>query len=146
MLPTLQISDHIFVNKFTYGPNLPFGKGRVLEDLPPKRGDVIVFVFPDDNPNNPAQDYIKRAIALPGDILESRGGHPIINGWEIPHCRVGKYEFKDPSGYDKSGELFVEFYGDYSYLTLFENYDPDLEPLVEGPFPAVKEGEFWVMG
>ncbi len=145
MLPTLQISDHIFVNKFTYGPTLPFSKGRILSSLPPDRGDIVVFEYPDDNNENPRQDFIKRTIALPGDMLETRGGHPVINGWEVPHCRVGSYTFGQPTGYPTSGELFVEVLGEYSYLTLYENYQESDESLREGPY-VVKPGEFWVLG
>lgn len=145
MLPTLQISDHIFVNKLSYGPTLPFSKTRVMSSLPPKRGDVVVFEYPDDNLDNPRQNFIKRAIALPGDILETRGGHPIINGWEVPSCRVGTYRFNESSGYPTSGELFVEFLGDYSYLTLYEHYRPENEDDREGPY-HVRQDEFWVLG
>jgi len=145
MLPTLQISDHIFVNKLSYGPNLPFSKTRIMSDLPPRRGDVVVFEYPDENLNNPRQNFIKRAIALPGDILETRGGHPVINGWEIPSCRVGNYSFNESTGYPTSGELFVEFFGDYSYLTLYEHYRPENENDREGPY-HVRDGEFWVLG
>jgi len=146
MLPTLQINDHIFVNKFTYGPTIPFMKSRILSDLPPQRGDVIVFEFPDDNPANPRQNFIKRAMALPGDILETRGQHPVINGWMVPHCRVGTYEKKEThSGYGSKSELFVEFINDYAYLTMYENYDPDQGPELGEPY-RVAPGEFWVMG
>lgn len=145
MLPTLQISDHIFVNKLSYGPTLPFTKTRLLSSLPPQRGDVVVFEYPDENTDNPRQNFIKRAIALPGDILETRGGHPIINGWEIPSCRVGNYKFDESTGYASQGELFVEFFGEYSYLTLYEGYRPENEELREGPY-HVAEGEFWVLG
>ncbi len=145
MLPTLQISDHIFVNKLSYGPTLPFSTSRVLDDLPPDRGDVVVFEYPDDNPDNPRQNFIKRAIALPGDILETRGGHPVINGWEVPSCRVGSYSFNEATGYPTTGELFVEFLGDYSYLTLYEHYRPENENDREGPY-HVGEQEFWVLG
>ena len=93
MLPTLQIQDHIFVNKFIYGPEIPFTHTRLFANLPPKRGDVMVFIYPDPNPDNPRQDFIKRVIALPGDTLEADGGHPIINGWKVPSCDVGPYEF-----------------------------------------------------
>ncbi len=145
MLPTLQISDHIFVNKLSYGPTVPFSGTRLLSDLPPERGDVVVFEYPDENPDNPRQNFIKRAIALPGDILETRGGHPVINGWEVPSCRVGSYSFNETSGYPTTGELFVEFLGPYSYLTLFEHYRPESEDEREGPY-HVGEDEFWVMG
>lgn len=145
MLPTLQISDHIFVNKLSYGPTLPFSSTRLFEDLPPQRGDVVVFEYPDENLDNPRQNFIKRAIAMPGDILETRGGHPVINGWEIPSCRVGSYSFNESSGYPTTGELFVEFFGEYSYLTLYEHYRPESENDREGPY-HVGENEFWVLG
>jgi signal peptidase I len=152
MLPTLQIQDHIFVNKFAYGPNLPFTKTRVLPDLPPKRGDVIVFEYPDPNPRAPSQDFIKRVIALPGDTLEVEGGHPIINGWKVPRCRVGDYRFNEGEpGYEKQGGLYVEFLGDYSYLTLFEDENLDegegftSRRTLQGPY-RVDEGEVWVLG
>lgn len=143
MLPTLQIQDHIFVNKLTYGPVIPFLNYRLFPDLPPKRGDIMVFEFPDPNPNAERQDFIKRAIALPGDVLEIDGGHPIINGWRVPSCRVGTYEFEEGGGFGpKRGELFVEYLGDYSYLTLYEDHASSGR---QGPY-TVKPGETWVLG
>lgn len=142
MLPTLQIQDHIFVNKFTYGPTLPFSQTRILDDLPPQRGDIVVFKFPDPNPNNPPQDFIKRVVALPGDVLEVQGGHPIINGWPVPNCPVGTYTFGEETGYPQTSELFVEFLGDYAYLTLYDNERTDGR---QGPY-RVEENEFWVLG
>src|SRR5574341_2077597 len=64
MLPTLQIGDHILVNKFLYA----FG--------PIQRGDIIVFKFPQDE----TRDFIKRVIGLPGETLEIRGKRVLING------------------------------------------------------------------
>lgn len=145
MLPTLQITDHIFVNKFTYGPTVPLSKSRLWSNLPPERGDVIVFEYPDADPDNPRQNFIKRTVALPGDSLETRGGFPYINGWKIPNCKVGKYTFDEATGYPKSGDLYVEFFGEHSYLTLYENPESIPEDSVEGPY-QVREGEFWVLG
>jgi signal peptidase I len=143
MLPTLQIQDHIFVNKFAYGPTIPFTKTRVFHRLPPQYGDVMVFEFPDPNPSNPRQDFIKRVIALEGDTLVVDGGHPIINGWRVPSCRVGSYDyFEGDELRTKRGELFVEFLGEYSYLTLFEE---DRSEGRQGPYKA-KPGEVWVLG
>jgi signal peptidase I len=143
MKPTLQINDHIFVSKFSYGPRLPLIGQRVFESLPPKRGDVMVFEFPDINPNNERQDYIKRVMALPGDTLEVDSGHPIINGWRVPSCKVGKYIDDDPSGFGQhAGDLFVEFLGDTAYLAL---YDDHHFPQRQGPY-HVAPGEVWVMG
>jgi len=142
MLPTLQIRDHIFVNKFTYGPKIPFTEKRILTSLPPARGDVIVFEYPDPNPGNPRVDYIKRAIALPGDLLQVNGGHPVINGWAVPYCRVGEYTFGEETGFEQTTELFVEFLGKNSYLTMLEGGREHIE---EGPY-RVSVGEFWVLG
>src|SRR5262249_10609033 len=74
MIPTIEIGDHIFVNKLTYGPVLP-GVGRILTVSTPGRGDVVVFRFPE----NRAQDFIKRIIAGPGDRYEALDGRPILN-------------------------------------------------------------------
>jgi signal peptidase I len=143
MLPTLQIQDHIFVNKLVYGPSVPFTNFRVFNNLPPKRGDVIVFEYPDPNPNAERQDFIKRVIALEGDTLEVSGGHPIINGWQVPNCRVGNYEYREGADtHVKRGDLFVEFLGEYAYLTLFEDDRSDGR---QGPY-RVKPGETWVLG
>lgn len=144
MLPTLQLQDHIFVNKFAYGPSIPLTDVRLWEDLPPERGDVMVFEYPDPNPDNAGTDYIKRVIALPGDTLQVEDGHPIINGWKVPNCRVGDYEYREGNETRvKRGELFVEFLGDESYLTLFE--EEHYGQRSEGPY-TVKPGEVWVLG
>lgn len=142
MLPTLQINDHIFVNKMAYGPVVPFTRSRVLADLPPKHGDIVVFEFPDSDPGAPRQDYIKRVMAGPGDVLEVRDGHPTINGWAVPFCRVGTYSFGSDARYLEVGELFVEYLHDVAYLTFYEKDGPRGR---QGPY-RVKEGEFWVMG
>lgn len=143
MKPTLQIGDHIFVNKFVYGPKLPLIDQRVMTRLPPERGDVMVFEFPDANPNNERQDFIKRVIALPGDTLEVDSGHPIINGWRVPNCRVGKYVYDESDVFGPhSGELFVEFLGETAYLAV---YDDNYFGQRQGPY-TVGENEVWVLG
>lgn len=145
MLPTLQIDDHIFVNKFIYGPVIPFAHARVFSNLPAERGDVIVFKFPDSPPGEESQDFIKRVIVKPGDTLEVENGHPIINGWKVPSCEVGRYPYREqdgPSSQSQYGDLFVEFLGEHSYLTLYEEGRYSGR---QGPY-RVKAGEVWVMG
>lgn len=143
MLPTLQINDHIFVNKFIYGPTIPLLNVRVADDLPPARGDVIVFEFPDDGSGHDGQDFIKRVIALPGDKLEVKRGRPVINGWMAPSCAVGKYPYAEQDGHSSEfGDLFVEFLGDAAYLTVYERASA---VAYEGPF-HVRPGEVYVMG
>jgi signal peptidase I len=158
MIPTLMIGDHIFVSKFAYGPLLPNSDARLFSRLPPARGDVMVFKFPE----NKAQDFIKRAIAIPGDTLEAINGRPIINGWLVPHCYVGKFG-------RNQDRLYVEFLEDKSFLTLYaqdamQGDGPDKPACKvqddcglgqtcragicghhQGPF-KVRPNEVWVMG
>lgn len=77
MLPTLELGDQIFVNKFIYGVRLPFTNYVPFVIVrPPKRGDVIVF----NNPVNPAVDYIKRVVGQAGDTLEFTEDGLVVNG------------------------------------------------------------------
>ena len=79
MLPTLQIGDHLLVNKFLYGIRVPF-TGKLLIPLKdPKHGDVVVFRFPEDR----KIDYIKRVIGVTGDKIEIRNKSLVINGKKI---------------------------------------------------------------
>jgi signal peptidase I len=68
MYPTLEINDHIFVNKFLYGLHIPFTTTKLLEWRKPQRGEVIVFI----QPCTPERDYIKRVIATAGQSVEVR--------------------------------------------------------------------------
>ena len=128
------------MNKFTYGPAIPYTHKRMWSRMPPERGDVIVFAYPE----HPDQDFIKRVIAIPGDRLEARGGHPIINGWEVPSCYAGPYSYIESQDSTRhEGELFVEFLEDEAFLTLYDRQSPQTD--YQGPFYA-KPGEVWVMG
>jgi signal peptidase I len=76
MEPTLLIGDHILVNKLVYGIRVPFTPLRWPHFSDPARGDVIVFVYPEDR----AKDFIKRVIAVGGDTIEIRNKKVYING------------------------------------------------------------------
>jgi signal peptidase I len=75
MESNLLIGDHLLVNKFVYGINsLP--ASTLLPYRAPKRGDVIVFKYP----NSPEVAYVKRLIGMPGDKVEMMGRTVSING------------------------------------------------------------------
>jgi signal peptidase I len=75
MEDNLKIGDHIIVNKFIYGPvPQPWQKLFPLRDI--HRGDIIVFRYP----LQPDTDFVKRAIGLPGDVVEVRDKVVYING------------------------------------------------------------------
>jgi len=76
MKPTLQIGDHILVNKFIYGVKIPFVRKTVISVKDPKNGDIIVFKFPED----PDKDFIKRVVGVAGDVIEGREKKVFVNG------------------------------------------------------------------
>ena len=66
MIPTLQIGDHILVNKMVYGVRIPFWGRYIVRYGKPSQGDVVVFVYPKDR----SKDFIKRVIGVEGDLVE----------------------------------------------------------------------------
>ncbi len=90
MIPSLQIGDHILVNKLAYGLQIPqdcefeaallpvtcYSSSMLFEFEKPERGDIIVFRYPEDE----HKDFIKRIIGLPGDTIHIRKKIVYING------------------------------------------------------------------
>ena len=76
MLPTLKIGDFILVNKFDYGLRLPVLGQTIVEFGEPKRGDVMVFKYPEDTRIN----FIKRVVGIAGDTVEYRNKVVYVNG------------------------------------------------------------------
>ena len=75
----LLIGDHLLVNKFVFGPSVSDLERRLLPMGTVKRGDIVVFKYPDE----PERDFIKRVIGLPGDTLELRNKKVLVNGKEL---------------------------------------------------------------
>jgi signal peptidase I len=76
MKPTLLIGDHLLVNKFVYGVKIPFIRKTLISISEPKRGDVVVFIYPEDR----SKDFIKRVIGVGGDTIEIRNKKIFLNG------------------------------------------------------------------
>jgi signal peptidase I len=76
MIPTLQIGDHILVNKLNYGIRIPFWSNYLVRYGKPHKEDVVVFVYPKDR----SKDFIKRVIGVEGDRVEIRRKKIYING------------------------------------------------------------------
>src|SRR5690242_9008569 len=83
MKNTIAIQDHLLVNKFIFGShdslNLPILPQRNI-----RRGDIVVFKFPED----PQTNFVKRVIGLPGETIEYKQGKVHINGQELPEHQV----------------------------------------------------------
>ena len=84
MLDTLHIGDRLFVTKFSYGIHLPFMAKEIVSTGEPQRGDIIVFPYPED----PSQDYIKRVVGIPGDVLEIRDKQLYRNGEAVQEAYI----------------------------------------------------------
>lgn len=76
MKETLQIGDHILVNKFIYGVKLPYFQYTLIPLKNPQRGDIVVFEFPEDKD----KDFIKRVVGVAGDVVEIRNKQVWVNG------------------------------------------------------------------
>lgn len=117
MVPTLKIGDHIFVSKFNFGLSIPFTKIEFVKWNQPKRGDVIVFLFPKDE----SLHYIKRVIGLPGDKVEFRGKDLLINDQLVEKERVTDPEVisKITGNVENNGEFYKETIGDTVHYIRF---------------------------
>ncbi|MFO7875651.1 MAG: signal peptidase I [Desulfovermiculus sp.] len=80
MLPTLEIGDHLLVNKFIYGIKLPFTEITIVPVSEPETGDIVVFKFPEDE----SKDFIKRVIGVPGDTILIKDKQVYRNGELLP--------------------------------------------------------------
>src|SRR5205085_7622344 len=75
MEENLLIGDHLLVNKFVFGPTASSVERALLPVAPIKRGQVIVFKYPEE----PDRDFIKRVIGLPGEKVELKQKRVYIN-------------------------------------------------------------------
>ena len=126
MIPTLLVGDFILVNKFTYGIRLPIIDKKVLDIGNPKRGDVMVFRYPE----NPSLDYIKRVVGLPGDDVVYRDKRLWINGKE-PLRQVSDFLSKERMQYT---HRYIETLGGRPHQILLEEDAPPILPQ-SGSFP-----------
>ena len=95
MEDTLLIGDYIMVNRYIYSPATSALEKALLPARDIRRGDVIVFKFPD----TPEIDYIKRVIGLPGDTVEIRKGYVYVNGDKLDEPYV-KEAYRQPDAHE----------------------------------------------
>ena len=118
MIPTLQIGDHILVNKFIYW----FTK--------PQRGNLIVFQYP----NDPSRDFIKRVIGLPGETIEVRHRQVYINGRPLkedyPIFTEKALNYREVPRRDNFGPMKIP---PSSYFMMGDNRDNSMDSRFWGP-------------
>jgi signal peptidase I len=134
MMPTLLDGDFIFVNKYTYGLRLPVTNTEIVRMGEPQRGDVVVFRLPAD----PATNYIKRLVGLPGDHVVVRDKRVYING-EPQEVRLDGYS--QPYGSTPAARIGVERLGPREHRVLHIDERPSVNFN-----DVVPEGHYFFMG
>jgi len=133
MVPTLRVGDHLLVNKFIYGVKLPFLRKTIIPVSTPKRGDIIVFIYPEDR----SKDFIKRVMGLPGEKIEVKEQKVFINDKPI----------EDPHGYYTRSKELDESFGSVGrfnpyvvekghYFVLGDNRDNSKDSRFWGTVPS----------
>ena len=152
MFPTLEVGDHIFVNKFIYGLRVPLAnylripmeRSKFLTWGRVDRGEVVVFVYPKDE----SKDFIKRVVAVGGDTIAVDNNQIVLNGKPIRRRRLqGPCTYSDEeegsSRYEPRMCVAWEEKLDNTTYRVFQ--DPRSPPF---PMAATKipEGHIFVMG
>jgi signal peptidase I len=139
MNPTIIEGDRIYVNKLAYDLKFPFTTWHLAQWSNPKRGDIVVFFSPYDGTR-----LVKRVIGLPGDTIELRNEHLIVNGKPVNYAPL-------------SAEISVQLPSDEQERSLFatENLPGHSHAVMAIPeVPAkrtfgpvqVPEGSYFMMG
>jgi signal peptidase I len=128
MIPTLQVGDHIFVNKFIYGIRVPATNIKFGMDMrKPRRGEVAVFKYPKD----PDKDFIKRIVAVEGDTVEIRDNVVYINGKPVDRqhlegqpCEYEDFEEISQRWEHRRCDAWEETLDGHTYTTIFDRGAP----------------------
>ncbi len=136
MLPTLLIGDYILVNKYQYGVRLPITKSKIIEISEPKRGDIIVFRYPENEKIN----FIKRVIGIPGDEVRYENKNIYVN-----NVNYKKIEKKDHNYLNEFSRPEIIMFSENNNKKLYDILDDNMSPSNDNIF-IVPEGKYFVMG
>lgn len=139
MKPTILEGDRIFVNKLAYDLKIPFIHKQIRQWSNPERGEVVIFPSPVDG-----KRLIKRVIGLPGDDVEMKNNHLMINDRPAQYQRFDGKEKKWITDQSKFDHLFVqEIIGNEDYPVMIT---PQVQAIRSfGPI-RVPEGHYFVLG
>ena len=149
MDPTLEDGQYLLVNRLVYlqvdmdrlAKIVPFwkaGEGTSRHAIhAPKRGEVIVFEFPDSNPNNPKKDFVKRVVGLPGETIRMNAGTVFVN----------EVELDEPYLAEKDGSHAAEItLGEVEYFVLGDNRAHSNDSRSWGAVPEANlRGKAWLV-
>ena len=136
---TLLVGDHLFVNRFIYGPE-PGVLSKILPARAVQRGDIVIF----RSPENPTIDVVKRCIGMPGDVIEVVAKQLYINGKAVQDASYAVH--KDSNVYPNRAYLpenyrFRDNFGPYTvpqghYFCMGDNRDNSWDSRFWGSLPA----------
>lgn len=145
MADNLLVGDHLLVNKFVYAkPDRGIGKMLPYREI--KRGDVIVFKYPEDLSKN----YVKRAIAVPGDRIRVENQRVILNDVPLDEKYVFHKAFGSPNqpvrdNFPIQKEQMTRFADYQQNKDIFDSY-LFYRPYIEGKDVVVPPGSYFAMG
>jgi len=143
MMPTLLTGDFIYVNKFSYGLKLPVLHDTIIEIGKPKRGDIIVFRYPDDQ----SIDYIKRVVGIPGDKVryDTRKKKLYLNGKLVEQELIDSYKglMDDPRVDKRAMEKVEDLDGVKHKMFTINNSGIGPTDFIDETVP---DGKYFVMG
>ena len=156
MSPTLLNGDQVIVDKASYGWHYPLTRTPVDGLSLPRRGDVVVFVFPGSDTGKASEkvdipisglatlDYVKRVIGLPGDTVEVTEGQLILNGEPVPAQKTGTDTYTDDRCREAPVDVFEESLDGRTWTTwrtaTYGMQMPDFGPV------TVPEGQLFMLG
>ncbi|HLD73626.1 MAG TPA: signal peptidase I [Bdellovibrionota bacterium] len=167
MVPTLLEGDFILVNKFVYGLRIPWTKKRIINWRTPKRGEIVVFMFPHEqapleHKSYKGKDFIKRVVGLPGDTIRlgdyikktedgtevTIEGQVFVNGAPVEKLKIDKedrFYSMDPGStyYDETLGDITHWIREQRYRSFYQKYYPDSQ---EDSHITVPQNMLFVMG
>jgi len=133
MMNTLLVGDHLFVNRFIYGPAPTDLERKLLPLRPVRRGDIIVF----RSKENRHIDIVKRCVGLPGDIIREVKKKLFINGKSVDDSAYAIHESTYPLNDDDPRQTFGPFQvPPHSYFCMGDNRDNSYDSRFWGELPA----------
>ena len=149
MDPTLVHGQYLLVNRLVYlnvemgrlSTIIPFWNVEVESSRhaihPPRRGEIIVFEFPDKNPNNPRKDFVKRVVGLPGETIRIRHGEVLVDEQLLDEPYLAE------NGRSNSHEITL---GEGEYYVLGDNRNHSSDSRAWGVVPKENvKGKVWMV-
>ncbi len=139
MKPVILEGDRVFVNKLAYDLKVPFTTVRLAQWEEPRRGEIVVFYSPVDE-----KRWVKRVIAVPGDVVELRHNCLFLNGQAVEYAPVRDELLRYSSTNDRAAHQYaLENLPGHSHPVAANGRASALRDF--GPY-RVPEGKYFLMG